>query len=121
MQNELKNYRTNLFVIFTCLVITTLFNTHLFTSRSVLHLLYGIAMVVLSGLTLYSLILINKNITFSTKIATIIGPAMALLAFIEGFMYGKGFIINFRVTCLFIMVGGVLLFNSGRKVNKNNL
>lgn len=115
MQNELKNYRTNLFVIFTCLVITTLFNTHLFTSRSVLHLLYGIAMVVLSGLTLYSLILINKNITFSTKIATIIGPAMALLAFIEGF------IINFRVTCLFIMVGGILLFNSGRKVNKNNL
>lgn len=121
MQKELKNYRTNLIIVFACYVISILFNTHLFTFGSLIHLLYGFAMVVLGGLTLYCLILINKNLELSALIATIAGPIMAIINFVEGFLYGKGFIINFRITCLFIMVGGILIFNGARKIKNNYL
>ena len=120
MQKELKNYRTNLVVIFVCFVITILINTHLFNFNSMPHLLYGIAMVLLGGLVFYCLMLNNKDISTSTKIATIIGPIMAIMSFIEGFMYGKGFIINFRISGLFIMIGGFLIFNSARKLKNSN-
>lgn len=120
MEKELKNYRNNLIIIFICYVVAILFNMHLFTFGSIIHFLYGIVMIVLGGLTLYTLFLINKDIMKSLQIATVIGPIMALLAFIEGFMYGEGFIINYRITCLFIMIGGILILNSGRKLKKKD-
>lgn len=45
---------------------------------------------------------------------------MTLLSFVEGFMYGEVFIINYRITCLFIMIGGILTFNTGRKLKKKD-
>ena len=120
MQKELLNYNINLFVIFICYITAILSNTHLFTLENITHLLYGVAMIILGGLTLYCLSLTSKNLILSTKISIIIGPIMALMSLIEGFMYGKGFIINFRVTVLFIMIGGILLFNNSRKLINNN-
>jgi len=120
MEKILKNYKTNLIILFICYVVAILFNTHLFTIGSFIHILYGLAMIVLGGLTLYCLILVNKDVTSSAKIATIVGPIMSIIAFVEGFMYGKGFIVNFRVVCLFMMIGGILIFNAGRKIKKNN-
>lgn len=76
-------------------------------------------MIILAGMTLYVFILINTNIQLSTKISMIIGPIMAIMNFIEGFMYGEGLIVNFRVARLFIMIGGILIFNSSRKIKKS--
>ena len=120
MEKVLKNYKSNLIILFICYVVAVLFNTHLFTNGSFIHLLYGFAMIILGGLTLYCLILINKDIMNSAKIATIIGPIMSIIALVEGFMYGEGFIVNFRVVVLFIMIGGILLFNAGRKIKKDS-
>lgn len=121
MEKTIKNYKTNLIIMIICYILIIIFNLHLFNSGDFLKLLYGLLVLILGTLTIYSFVLINKNIKTSAKIATIIGPIMSLLSFIEGFMYGNGFIINFRVAVLFIMIGGILIFNAGRKISKNNI
>ena len=122
MEKVLKNYRNNLLIVFVCYVIAIVFNTHLFTLGSAIHFIYGIVLLILGSLSLYCLILFNKDIIQSAKIAIVIGPIMSLLEFIEGwYLYGDGFIINFRIVSLFIMVGGILIFNGGKKILKVNL
>lgn len=76
-------------------------------------------MIILAGMTLYAFVLINTNLLLSTKISTIISPIIAIINLIEGFRYDKGLIVNFRVVCLFIMIGGILIFNSSRKIKKS--
>ncbi len=120
MQKEIKNYKINLIMIIACFIIAIIFNNHLFNYNSFPHLLYGIVLIGLLGLTSYCFVLINENLYLSSKIATIIGHIMTIISFIEGFMYGKGFIINFRITFLFIMVGCILIFKDGKKI-KNNI
>jgi len=121
MEKKVKNYRNNLIIIFICYVLTIFFNLQLFDSSDILHLLYGISMIVLSVLTLYCLTLINKNIILSAKIATIIGPIMTVMNFFEGFNSGNSFIKNFRVSGWFFLIGGILIFNTGRKLKNNSL
>lgn len=119
MDKIINNHKTNLIIIFICYILAIVFNLHLFSFSNIYHLLYGIVMIILAGMTLYVFILINTNIQLSTKISMIIGPIMAIMNFIEGFMYGEGLIVNFRVARLFIMIGGILIFNSSRKIKKS--
>lgn len=76
-------------------------------------------MIILAGVTLYAFVLINTNLLLSTKISTIISSIIAIINLIEDFRYDKGLIVNFRVVCLFIMIGGILIFNSSRKIKKS--
>ena len=121
MEKALKNYRNNLLIMFVCFVVAIVFNTHLFTLGSVIYFIYGIILLILGSLSLYFLILVDKDIIKSAKIAIVIGPIMSLLEFVEGwFLYGEGFVVNFRIVGLFIMIGGILIYNTGKKVIKNS-
>ena len=119
MEKIIKNYKMNLTIILVCYVIAILFNTHLFTSGDIFKILYGITMIILGVVSLFSLILINKDINKSAQISMIIGPIMSILSLIEGFIYGEGFIVNFRLSILIIMIGGILIFNGARKIKNN--
>ena len=113
MGKELKNYKVNLVIILICHVVSILFNTNLFTDGEIFKLLYGIIMIVLCGFTLFSIVLINSDLGKSGKIAMIIGPVMSILALIDGFLI---ITTNFRVVVWFLLIGGILLFNGGRKL-----
>ena len=113
MEKELKNYKINLVIILICCVTTIILNTDLFTSGDILKILYGIIMIVLCGFTLFSIVLINSDLGKSGKIAMIIGPVMSILALIDGFLI---ITTNFRVVVWFLLIGGILLFNGGRKL-----
>lgn len=122
MEKELKNYRNNLLIIFICYVVVILFNTQLFTvANNIIPCLYGIFMIILGILSLYCLVMIEKDILKSAKVAIIIGPMITLSPFVGDLIYKFNLIENFRVTGWFFMIGGILIYRAGKKIIKNSL
>lgn len=120
MEKNVKNYKTNLIVVVIAFIVAILTNLHLFTSGNKTHLLYALAMIILGGLSIYCLILIKNDIKTSTDIALIIGPIMTIMNLIEGFNYGKGIIVNYRIASLFLMIGGILILINALKIKKTS-
>lgn len=118
MEKELKNYRNNLIILFICFIILILFNLHLFFEGNIFKLLFGIILLIIGSNTFNALEMFDKNILASASIAKKIGPIMSIIMLFEGFNSINKFIINFRVCCLFFLVGGILLYQTGKKIIK---
>ena len=79
MEKEIKILTTNLLLILIAYIVTLVFNLQLFTIGSLIHMLYGLALLCLCGLTFYCLFLIKKgNLKMGATISIIIGPIMAI-------------------------------------------
>jgi len=121
MDKNIKNYRNNLLILFIFYILVIIFNTHLFTIGGIIPFIYGIILLILSIFTLCCLILINRSIVNSAKMAVIIGPITTLCLFVGDLIYRVNLITKFRVTGCFFVIGGILIFNSGRKILKLNI
>lgn len=120
MEKEIKNLTINLLVILIAYVATIMFNLQLFTIDTSSHMLYGLALVCLCGLTFYSLFLIKKgNVRTSATISMIIGPIMTIMGLVEGFTYvDDRFIQNVPFTGWIFIICGIIIFVKAIKIKK---
>lgn len=117
MEKILKNYRNNLIILMICFVGIILFNLHLFLEGEIVKLILGIILLLLCSTCYKCFELFNNDILKSTSIAIKIGPIMSLITIAESFVYNG--IINFRIGCLFVFVGGILICKDGKKIHKH--
>lgn len=122
MEKEIKSLTTSLLLILIAYVATIVFNLQLFTIGTLTHMLYGLALLCLGGLTFYCLSLIKKgNFKTSATISIIIGPIMTIMSLVEGFTdLDLRFIQNVPFTGWIFTICGIIILVKGLKIKKNN-
>ena len=122
MEKEIKSLTTNLLWILMAYIATIIFNLQLFSVGTLTHLLYGLTLLCLGGLTFYCLALIKKgNFKTSATISIIIGPIMTIMSLVEGFTdLDLRFIQNVPFTGWIFIICGIIILVKGLKIKKNN-
>lgn len=118
MKKEIASFKVDIIVVLIAYVVIVLTNMQMFTSNEIGGIMYGIGIIFIFGVTLYNLILIDKNLEKSLKVGLVNGLVIVFYFVIESFLPGPAIISNFRIVGWIFLINGIMIFRRANKLLK---